>query len=315
MRTPLRGDRPRHGMEYDQEGVDNGGGKRRAASPWSPMSSPSSFSRESASPSLRVRIDLGAVDRPCANISPPVEGDDVPGEEEEREREEEEEDDDDEVRAAVLQGEATGDWGASGGAAAAAAAATAAAAAAPEPPWMAYSFALRSALVGTQSVVFAKSTSLLLRTSVTGESQFGKLFTYCVLAALGATALFWCQRLNAALRRYPSLVIIPALQINWLVWSMVAGGLYFDEFAAWHAHEYALFGAGIAITLVGLALLEPEAHTLSDAPPSTLVAQQESDRLRNFLQGSPPAGREWPGADARAAPPTTRILPPLATAV
>ena len=268
VRTPLRG-------QGDAVG-GKGKGDSSAVHPdstWTPMSSPSpSPSASSRSSSACASPDFTST--PLGGRARDADGDSGGDGDEDDE-------DDDEVRAAAVLGSESEGPGSDP------AAAVGPPSGGAEPPWMAYSFALRSALVGTQSVVFAKSTSLLLRASVTGAPQFDEPFTYCVLAALGATALFWCQRLNAALRRYPSLVIIPALQINWIVWSSVAGGLYFDEFSAWDAHEYALFGAGIAVTLVGLALLEPEAHTLSDAPPASLVAQRESARLRALVDASP----------------------------
>lgn len=49
---------------------------------------------------------------------------------------------------------------------------------------------------GAQSVLFCKTLSSLLRTSFTGDSQFGSWFLYLNLVLFILVAAFWVQRLN-----------------------------------------------------------------------------------------------------------------------
>lgn len=49
---------------------------------------------------------------------------------------------------------------------------------------------------GAQSVLFCKTLSSLLRTSITGDSQFGSWFLYVNLILFILVAAFWVQRLN-----------------------------------------------------------------------------------------------------------------------
>ena len=65
--------------------------------------------------------------------------------------------------------------------------------------WMAVlpvSYALFSGLLGTQSVVFCKSLSSLLRTTLAGDSQLTSAFFWVLMALFVATATFWVTRLN-----------------------------------------------------------------------------------------------------------------------
>lgn len=63
------------------------------------------------------------------------------------------------------------------------------------------SYAVFSGMLGTQSVVFCKSLSSLLRTTFAGDSQLGSLFFWLLMAAFVATAAFWVNRLNQASRQ------------------------------------------------------------------------------------------------------------------
>lgn len=58
------------------------------------------------------------------------------------------------------------------------------------------SYALFSGMLGTQSVVFCKSLSSLLRTTIAGDSQLASAFFWVLMALFIATATFWVTRLN-----------------------------------------------------------------------------------------------------------------------
>lgn len=55
---------------------------------------------------------------------------------------------------------------------------------------------LPAALLGTQSVLFSKALSLLLRTTIQGNSQLGSWFVWINLMAFIVAAAFWVTRLN-----------------------------------------------------------------------------------------------------------------------
>lgn len=136
-------------------------------------------------------------------------------------------------------------------------------------------YAVSSALIGTQSVVQAKAFSELMEVWLGSDVNIWlEWFTYVVLAYFLVTVAFWLYRLNAALGMYDPLFIIPLLQASYIVLATVAGGLYFQEFAAMDWWQLLIFACCIAVMFVGLALLMPPITGASapelDAPEEQL---------------------------------------------
>ena len=105
-------------------------------------------------------------------------------------------------------------------------------------------YAVSSAIIGTQSVVQAKCLSILLRASLDGESQFGNWFMYFVLVAWLCSTSFWLTRMNRALSMFDGLFIIPVLQVFWTFFSIVSGGIYFEEFDSFSVPQMLGFSSG-----------------------------------------------------------------------
>lgn len=57
-------------------------------------------------------------------------------------------------------------------------------------------YALFSGTIGTQSVLFCKTLSTLLRTTLAGDSQLRSYFFWLTFLSFLATACFWISRLN-----------------------------------------------------------------------------------------------------------------------
>eukprot|EP00890_Picochlorum_soloecismus_P005143 jgi/Picsp_1/562/NSC_00559-R1_protein len=121
--------------------------------------------------------------------------------------------------------------------------------------WLPICYATFSALIGTQSVLFGKSMSLLLRTTLSGDSQAGSWYTWVVVVLFLCTAAFWMIRFNKALRLFPVSIIMPVLQVGWVILSMVSGSVYFQETADMGTVEKIMFGVGTVILIVGVWLI------------------------------------------------------------
>ena len=137
---------------------------------------------------------------------------------------------------------------------------------APIPTWrlrmLPFSYASISAIIGTQSVLLAKSMAELLRTTADGRQQFSAYFTWVILAAWLSSMLFWMYRMTTALRKFDKEpLIIPVLQVVWTIFSIVGGGIYFQEFMEMSAVAIALFVIGVLMLLAGVYLLTPESHS------------------------------------------------------
>jgi len=121
--------------------------------------------------------------------------------------------------------------------------------------WLPICYATFSALIGTQSVLFGKSMSLLLRTTLSGDSQAGNWYTWVVVVLFLCTAAFWMIRFNKALRLFPVSIIMPVLQVGWVILSMVSGSVYFQETADMGTVEKIMFGVGTVILIAGVWLI------------------------------------------------------------
>ena len=72
------------------------------------------------------------------------------------------------------------------------------------------------------------------------------------------STIFWLYRMNAALRKFDGVFIIPVLQVVWTLFSIVGGGVYFKEFRALGRVEVLMFTLGVLIVMGGVYLLSPQ---------------------------------------------------------
>lgn len=164
-------------------------------------------------------------------------------------------------------------------------------------------FSVKSALFGSQAVVLAKSLSMLLiqalHPSPAYSSPLYSYQTYFIILGFAAAATFWVTRLNHGLRSFEAVYFIPMMQICWIIFSTIAGGIYYEEFTGFGTREYAAYATGFLAVLLGVALLCPRddvssfnaadviydivsdenvrAHTMSPRP----VARFESESFGN----------------------------------
>eukprot|EP00246_Nothoceros_aenigmaticus_P017867 TRINITY_DN9033_c0_g1_i1.p1 TRINITY_DN9033_c0_g1~~TRINITY_DN9033_c0_g1_i1.p1 ORF type:complete len:425 (+),score=54.09 TRINITY_DN9033_c0_g1_i1:380-1654(+) len=121
-----------------------------------------------------------------------------------------------------------------------------------------FSYAVVSGAVGTHSVLFAKSLSILLRLTMSGDSQLDGWFTYLILLLFLFTASFWMARLNDGLSMFDAILIVPMFQIAWTFFSIFTGFIYFQEYQVFDGLRASMFAIGISFLFVGMSLLAPE---------------------------------------------------------
>jgi len=103
----------------------------------------------------------------------------------------------------------------------------------------------------------AKCLSELLRMTASGSNQMLNPFTYGVIFVYIIATVFWLFRMNEALQRYDGLFIIPVLQVFWLVFTIVSGGIYFQEFHHFSQTQMIGFISGVLVVFLGVYLLMP----------------------------------------------------------
>lgn len=132
-----------------------------------------------------------------------------------------------------------------------------------------FSYAMLSAIIGSQSVLFSKCLSTLLRKTISGESQAGSWFTWLCLFMFLCTATFWVVQLNKGLQMFDVLVIVPLMQICWTLFAIVSGGIYFHEFQDFSKAQAAAFCGGIAIAVGSVYILITGGSRVAQVFPET----------------------------------------------
>ena len=59
-----------------------------------------------------------------------------------------------------------------------------------------------------------------------------------------------CLLVLQALRLFPAVVIVPTMQISWTLFSVVSGGIYYQEYHAFTPFTASMFGLGILVSLM-----------------------------------------------------------------
>lgn len=164
-------------------------------------------------------------------------------------------------------------------------------------------YAAFSAIFGTQSVVQAKCLAELLQGAMpTIYPVFLSWFTYFALFAWILLVAVWLYRMNQALGLYDPIFIIPLLQVDFILFAIVAGGIYFREFDDFTPRMWIGFTCGIALVFVGLFMLAPtEQRNAEKIAPAGVEEQQlrvTSDEDSYSLRVSAPK-------DSNVCPPQT----------
>lgn len=122
-------------------------------------------------------------------------------------------------------------------------------------------FSIKSALFGSQAVVLAKSLSMLLIQALHPNPAYSNPLlsyqTYFILLGFIAAATYWVTRLNHGLRLFEAVYLVPMMQICWILFSTIAGGIYYEEFTEFGRKEYTAYALGFICVLIGVALLCP----------------------------------------------------------
>jgi len=129
------------------------------------------------------------------------------------------------------------------------------------PPYHKYVYPLSycntSAIIGTQGAIFAKAASHIVDETISGDNQLKFPLSWVFIFGAIAGSIFWLVRMNSALKMFAGLFIIPALQVCWIFWMIIAGGLYFQEFNGLAAWQICGFVVSILIIFTGVYLLVP----------------------------------------------------------
>mmetsp|Transcript_21930 Transcript_21930/g.43544 ORF Transcript_21930/g.43544 Transcript_21930/m.43544 type:complete len:411 (-) Transcript_21930:143-1375(-) len=109
-----------------------------------------------------------------------------------------------------------------------------------------------AATMASLSVLFAKCSVHLLKTSIEGTNEFVKPLTYVILSCLVVCATQSVRYLNMALQQGNILKIIPFYFVSNTVLTIAGGLIYFQDLARMSAVDVVLFMLGVLTTIVGV---------------------------------------------------------------
>lgn len=122
----------------------------------------------------------------------------------------------------------------------------------------------------------AKCLAELLQGSLpTVYPVFLHWFTYVALVAWVGLVVVWLYRMNEALGLYDPIFIIPLLQVDFILFAIIAGGIYFREFSEFTTSMWIGFTNGIIVVFVGLFMLAPTESEANDANSSPRACNQK----------------------------------------
>ncbi|CAK4607863.1 unnamed protein product [Aphanomyces euteiches] len=145
------------------------------------------------------------------------------------------------------------------------------------------SYAGLAGTFGAQSVMFAKSTGELIKQSARGNNQFDKVLTYVIILALVLTISLQTHCLSLGLKYFDALYIVPVFQCFFIMFSVISGAVYFEEFKNFSTTQWIVFPIGVLITIAGVIVLssremEHDAGAPVDPlPPASSSAENVND--------------------------------------
>ncbi|KAL3696097.1 hypothetical protein R1sor_010173 [Riccia sorocarpa] len=148
------------------------------------------------------------------------------------------------------------------------------------------SYSIVSGAIGTHSVLFAKSLSILMRLTVSGDSQLDGFFTYLIFILFLGTASFWMARLNEGLAMFDAILIVPMLQIAWTFFSIFTGFIYFEEYQVFDGFRASMFALGMLALFLGMSLLAPPTSKGHGAKSGLPANHTEAIPLMEMVDGS-----------------------------
>ena len=121
-----------------------------------------------------------------------------------------------------------------------------------------FCYAASSAIIGTQAVLNSKCMAILIQVTITGkQNEFTTWYIYFILGIWLILVAYWLNRLDNGLMMYPPLFIIPVMQVFFVFFAIICGGLYFQEFLEFTVFQFIGFSIGVAMILSGVYGLAP----------------------------------------------------------
>jgi hypothetical protein len=126
-----------------------------------------------------------------------------------------------------------------------------------------------SALVGAFAVINAKCLSMFIQvSSQTDRNEFALAPLYIILVTWIIFVAFWLRRLDLGFELYPPLFVIPMVQCLFIFFSIICGGIFFEEFNEFTPSQIGGFSAGVVCCVGGVCILALGVAPSTDMKPT-----------------------------------------------
>lgn len=119
-------------------------------------------------------------------------------------------------------------------------------------------YVISSAIIGAVAVIKAKCLSMLIQVSVRGiQDEFSRATLWVILVVWLGVVGYWLRRLDWGLELFPPLFFIPVIQVAFITFAIVAGGIFYQEFDIFTWQQWIGFSFGVFMILSGVYGLAP----------------------------------------------------------
>jgi hypothetical protein len=112
------------------------------------------------------------------------------------------------------------------------------------------------------------------------QTEFKFWFLYFIFVTWIMMVAYWLHRLDWGLALFPPLFIIPVMQVFFVFFAIVCGGIYFNEFDSFDEGQWIGFIIGVSMILGGVYGLAPTHVVLQT--PTTQVAPSPRDNEKEI---------------------------------
>jgi hypothetical protein len=150
-------------------------------------------------------------------------------------------------------------------------------------------YGLGSTLTGSLSNLSFKVVSIAIRVSIEGDMQFDEYMTWVFLVAAAGGAVLNIFLMNACISAAPPAYGIPVYQSMLVVTTILAGGLFYNEFAQITDPGHIVgFWLGITITVLGIVLLAKFSPPVEEelGVPTSSTTGPEEEAAKKQVEGS-----------------------------
>ena len=151
-----------------------------------------------------------------------------------------------------------------------------------------FCYACSAAIIGTQAVLNSKCMAMLIQVAAVGTfNEFTYWYLWMIFGTWLLMVAYWLNRIDTGLKYYPPLFIIPVMQVFFVFFAILCGGIYFEEFDTFSTTQWIGFCIGVAMILAGVYGLAPKDMTLVVPDldiDETVTDKQESGKLEHDHQ-------------------------------